>query len=436
MVSRRRRGLVAVLALIPLLLLLLLLVRPGPRESLPTGECGPPGIPDDPHRGAVPLPSAEGAPGDVAAEAPGAPGHRPSAGLTVVVEGEDGEKLEGATVGLYSADGNRPIVGGSSKKDGSVRFSGLEAATVVVRAMPPRGREGDYYPVVRNAVPIRGQILTCVLPLCESVAGIVVDETGAPIPRRYVRAVDSETGEWRGAALADDAGRFELRLPPRLSVDLVVDGSGLGPDGLAAPRQARAGRVPRVSAPATGVRIVAGPVAGRSFAVLVRDPDGRPAAGVLVFLAGAGGGSLRTGEDGRAVYPNVPEGERTVQVLRAEGDRLPLECLAPAIARFEADDSDGEVGLLRGAPVSGIVRDEAGRPVASARVDVAGFDEKVYAPISAGTDAEGRFRVGVPPGGPWRLLAWRSIPGRNPDRALPRSVRGGDPDVVLVLESP
>ena len=91
------------------------------------------------------------------------------------------------------------------------------------------------------------------------------------------------------------------------------------------------------------------------------------------------------------------------------------------------------IGLLRGAQISGTVRDDRGDPVAGATIKVVGC--LPHCPLIATSDASGAYRiVGVTPGSRLGVVAWKDdqlvrqwYPGRdNASRATDIALGAGD----------
>jgi hypothetical protein len=91
------------------------------------------------------------------------------------------------------------------------------------------------------------------------------------------------------------------------------------------------------------------------------------------------------------------------------------------------------IGLLRGAQISGTVRDDRGDPVAGASIKVVGC--LPHCPLIATSDASGSYRiVGVTPGSRLGVVAWKDdqlvrqwYPGRdNASRATDIAIGAGD----------
>jgi protocatechuate 3,4-dioxygenase beta subunit len=286
------------------------------------------------------------------------------------------------------------------------------------------------------------------------IAGVVLTETGTPVSGLLIFAepvdpVDPSLDVEQVADPSDAGGRFEVRGLAAGSYRLVV----------ARPHMTLAGEVllggKSVEAGRNDVRLVLAP--GAVVAGFVTDEEGRPVPGALVFGStgeGADGGGDETLTDGsfeieglapgrscllsarapgRAaarLYYTPSESSRRSQISRErapeapaaaggeEGEAAPAASAGedlppppsrqrgrgpsqtrlravPALWDVPAGSRDLRIVLPRTKPISGVLLDAAGRPVAGVRltfVPRGNFEE-----LHVETDAGGRFRVDAAP---------------------------------------
>jgi hypothetical protein len=280
---------------------------------------------------------------------------RGGAEITVTVEGR---RVEGAHAMLYHQTGNyrsdRP-----SGADGVVLMRGVPTDTYLLVATHP-----DFLPSDRQTVAIQeGPVVkaTAVLKPGAAITGEVVDTTGVAVAGVPV-AVSPRGAE---AVTTDAAGRFRL--------------SPLRPKATYAVRVVQRGfeQADRTLAIAGGepVRLVVKrqPVFhGRVLG------DGQPLRSFRVDEFEV------TSADGRFELP-----------LPATPDRVILTVEAPGFEPRTVDRPNtpdlGDLELKRAPLVTGVVRDEAGGPVAEAVVSCDACEQSVL------SDDEGRFALGRPP---------------------------------------
>jgi beta-lactamase regulating signal transducer with metallopeptidase domain len=178
---------------------------------------------------------------------------------------------------------------------------------------------------------------------------------------------------------------------------------------------------------------------GRMEVKAVEAAGGRPLEGVSIFFQGRFDGKLRqgtvvTGKDGKAVveWPAASKIEylklfttrsKFVPIYKDwTDDKRPIELPGSQEFRYEA-----------GTTIGGIVRDEAGRPIAGAKVSVMApvaekenFSHWLGFPV---TDAEGRWRLDEAPA----VLAGVSVRVEHPDYRPGSAGASRDLDTVAVL---
>jgi hypothetical protein len=185
----------------------------------------------------------------------------------------------------------------------------------------------------------------------------------------------------------------------------------------------------RVEAGATGVLIEAPESASARIALL--DWQGAPAPGVAVEASrdGPHPRAVMTGSSGVAVLRGLdPGGTYTLQVgNRLDGGR-------PEVLRKDWRPGDETIRFGRRYLISGVVRDERGRPVAGAEVHV-GFEGHGYlSPVK--TAGDGSFTIdGLPEG--TGTLSVRIGRAESEAIGLPKlEVAAGTEDLVLTVRRP
>jgi protocatechuate 3,4-dioxygenase beta subunit len=224
-------------------------------------------------------------------------------------------------------------------------------------------------------------------------------------------------GEAPRQARTDTRGAFRIPLLDSRPVALRAEAPGLAPAELAAAR------------PGTPLVVRLGP--GLVLAGTVRDAQGEPIAGARLelfleraTLGGSGGAPLReaaTNPAGAFRLAALPAGPFTLAVrARGFGDVRLRRLLA---------DRPLDVVLARGAWLTGLVRDERGRPLAAASVRLA--SEVAGEPGRTQTDGAGRFALPFPGrDSPMRVVA------RGADSAPALSPRLTSPDAAVDLVLP
>jgi hypothetical protein len=251
----------------------------------------------------------------------------------------------------------------------------------------------------------------------------VVTADGRPVPHAWVRYLPvTGSGRWAGqgqGALTDDLGRYTFAAVAADQVKVHVRAPAVG--GLVSTYFPQAftfadAGVVRVG---RGARAdVALPRGGSIRGRVVDAQSGEPLEGAVVSAhAGTGAtesvgaAGLSLGPDGTFTLADLPPVPLALRVeAPAAGDHLGQWYDAvgyPQVAaRIDgaARTAGVVVGLERGASIRGTVRDDAGQPVAGARVALVGCRGRC--PMGTTTDAEGRYELrGVPAGGGMLLQA-------------------------------
>lgn len=280
-----------------------------------------------------------------------------------------------------------------------------------------------------------------------SVAGTVVDESGAPVAGAQVQHSSSDDGlrdllfgrthggaNYRSRiAHVDDAGRFDFGRVPRFPRDTI---SASAPD--------RAGAqvvVPEVDT--LDLRLVLkprpAPEAKSVLRGIVLHADGQPAGGATVYL---GQDSIAAGEDGRfelelsCCHDGMPLAATSVGFQAA---------LIPEFGTSKTPSRDDLI-LRLGPPtktIRGHVVGPMGKPVARANVQILDgtafsnthcyVEDASRGKLSSGvlTDATGSFEIGGLMDRTYRLAAWWG----NEIALVSEPVAAGTDDVVLTFDA-
>ncbi len=202
----------------------------------------------------------------------------------------------------------------------------------------------------------------------------VRDPQGKPVPGAFVQWAESGALAGRTA----ESGRLDLAVPAT-GVDLRIETE----DGRRLSYRLRPAK-PEEKGPAVAVLRPAAPASGR----VVSARNGRPVPGALAWLNVDASQVVRAGTDGTFRFPHLPEEAGVVFAT------------APGFLGASGPTSGGRVPTLRLEPrlrIAGVVVDEAGRPVAGARLRATFLNgSRVSAGVassggSARSDPSGRF---------------------------------------------
>ncbi len=257
------------------------------------------------------------------------------------------------------------------------------------------------------AVPTEEPVRIVLQPVTR-VSGRAIGKDGKGIAGAHVILSEMVAAGFGGVAMMQP-GSWKRTVT---DADGVFAFSSVSPGGLEiradAPRHQSAelkGIEARAGQELSGLELLLPPAA--SVEGRVSAPDGRPVpgAGVSVVQSDSAFGfgfselSAQTDGDGRYVIDGVPPGARTVEA-RAEGYRRAVRDLEVA----EGTTATADLTLERGFEISGRVVDEAGNPIASARLMlIAGRDfSGVLSDLSG---ADGSFRFTGVQEGTFRLSA-------------------------------
>lgn len=319
-------------------------------------------------------PAPEGAPSTAPGPAPAEATTGP-ASVTLSLAGDDPP----ASVSAWAeADGER-----LAQVSGALPLT-LELPTgvplTVVAEAPGRARFAE------RLVLDGDRALRVPLPAGAPLRGRVVDDLGEPVEGAQVRLDrEDEASPLPWTATTDEEGVFTLDTLWTGAHRLEARASGHA-------RLARAGVTPSEEPLHLTLERV-GLVAGR-----VMRPDGDPAPGAEVVIAGSGLWPARrsqTGEDGRFRFPEVPPGVYEVRAFAGDQVAEPrrgllVEAGSRALLTFALQD---------GVRLTGIVRDaDSSAPIEGAEITVA-TEALDAAPRVARTGEDGRFLIGGLPAG-------------------------------------
>jgi hypothetical protein len=221
--------------------------------------------------------------------------------------------------------------------------------------------------------------LTVPLPRGQRITGRTVDARSRPVSGAEIRLLPAEGMQVVWVARSGDDGRFSFDTLREGSYRLEARAPGF--DGITRDS---------VSV-GSNVRLVLGRV-GRVAGRIVR-PDGAPAEGATVIIAGSGLWPARqasSGDDGRFVLADIPAGIYEVRAFRGDLVAVPMRGLVVE----EGEPRYLTFNLRPGAAIRGVVRDATtDQPIAAAEVTVS-LEELDAAPRADLTNAEGRFSVG------------------------------------------
>ncbi len=353
-------------------------------------------------------------------------------GTLVVVEGvvrdESGRPIAGAEVSAPGELGLAPVVA-TTEADGRFRLGPLRLQHYVFTAVARGYQRKQLLDVtLSHSTPP----LEFILQRAHVVQGTVTDADGRPVQgAKVVVASNGEEYTRAGAPVTDAQGHFDLEFPRPMSATLIF----ISERHLTA-------KVP-VEAPALDVRVVLR--AAAQVEGTLTNTDDVPLHHIELSLTSNGQHPTqddRSDDSGRFLFGGLPPGTYT---LHAEVDVGGIPQRASRTVTVQGTETvDASLRLYTGLPVSGIVVDERGRPVADAEVEGNPLQgERAYAlrgTVSSGPD--GRFTLHHMPKGACELRArkegydFESAKKQFPGDSSP-AVRAmaGDEDVRLELRS-
>ncbi len=302
---------------------------------------------------------------------------RPDAGLQARVTDPRGQPLARAWVRVEGAQAPSPFTEtwqvplrriAFTDANGTATFPRTREEVLTVRAAAP----GYLMAEQKN---VRGGSAALRLAAGRSRQILVRDPQGKGVADAFVAFSESA---WR-AGRTSESGLLDLTVPEN-GVDLRIAAAG-GRQLISRLRAAK----PDEKGPAVLVLPRAEPVSGR----IVSAQDGRPIAGALAWMGQDYGTVVRAGADGTFRLPNLPEADRGAMAAasgffpgngQATGNRLPTFALQPRLA------------------ASGIVVDEAGRPVAGAHLKASFLPDRTLATRGYTVYRSGGFARSAPSG--------------------------------------
>ncbi|NLF03401.1 MAG: carboxypeptidase regulatory-like domain-containing protein, partial [Actinomycetales bacterium] len=343
----------------------------------------------------------------------------------------DGRPASHATVHLEPLDDHLGLLRPrktSSGADGAFELRGLSEARYALHAESEAG-VSQVYVIDLDAREPAPRHLGLVIESAVEIAGVVVDDTGAPVPGIIVQARSQERAStFASSATTGAGGEFLIEHLPtgRFTVWAGREErpADQGIEVMAGDHDVRL-EVSRAGAIRGEVVLDATGAAPGRFRIRLEAPDQRP---------------LRTsgGEDGKFEVRGLWPGEYTLVFY---GPEL-VETRTAPVALSPGETLDlGRVRVQRGRTISGQVVDGAGRPVAGAKVRMGRgpfawptFDDSLSEVRSTVSDTRGAFSiVGLQP-----ATSHISIEAEHPrhGRSLTVDVPGGvadPPPVTLVL---
>jgi hypothetical protein len=362
----------------------------------------------------APVAAAGGGSFDVLLPDGGGPAeHRGRLGVsfpTVAVLDAHGAPVSGCVVELrVPGDALESTGSTTAEACDAVELPGVPPGDYLLRAEAPGYRRGE------RPVHLAPGPSPLALSLAEGVAlsGQVVDADGRPVPGVSVVVFPTEA-----ATRTNAAGAFVVGVPGAGSYSLEVQHSDWG------------GAVLTLTAPGAPVVLKLEP---HSVLQLQVRSGGQPVEGAqALLLQGPEAGATRqyaadrtTDADGGVRLQGFPEGTYTLQVSRpgaASQERREVVLHEGAPTALTVSLPPVSAGVLEG-----LVVDEAGQPVASARVRASPGDV-----ASAQSDAQGRFRLpGLAEGIEYTVVAeWDGAPSSA------RRAHAGESGLRLVMPRP
>ncbi|WP_426756239.1 carboxypeptidase regulatory-like domain-containing protein [Myxococcus sp. Y35] len=351
-------------------------------------------------------------------------------GTLVVVEGvvrdESGRPIAGAEVSVPGKLGLAPVVA-TTEADGRFRLGPLRREHYVFTAV---ARGYQFKQLMDVTLSHSNPPLEFILQRAHVVQGTVTEADGRPVPGAAVR-VDAGEGIYVAGAVTDEQGHFDLDFPRPMAATLTIRSERHLP-----------AEVP-VEAPTPDLRVVLR-AAARVEGIITNTYD-VPLRTLQLSLTSDGQHPTQvtdSGDSGRFHFGSLPPGTYT---LHAELDVGGVPQRASRTVSVQGTETvEASLRLDTGQPVSGIVVDERGHPVARAKVEGkplqgerhSSLDDAVY------SGPDGRFTLHHMPDGACELRAqkegydFESARKQFPGDSTP-AVRAmaGDEDVRLELRS-
>jgi len=298
--------------------------------------------------------------------------------LEGTVRDEAGHPIPEATVGAAAPRGRAPPVGyATSGVDGRFRMGPFRLEPYIFNVMA-----SGYQGLLHDDTPAPGLRLDFTLPRAHLVQGTVTDTQGTPVPLVEITP-DGEEHDEEALALqsvesttSDEHGRFELPFIQPGRHTLVFTSEGHLEERVL------------VSVPDGALRVVLR-AAGRVEGTVTGSQD-LPIPHVTLTLADDDETHdpqrAQSDAEGRFSFGGIPPGRYTLMAGASAGHVFTLH---------GTETVEVPLRLETGAPISGVVVDEQGRPVANATVDASALDKRGrdLPPSITDSDAEGRFTL-------------------------------------------
>lgn len=247
--------------------------------------------------------------------------------------------------------------------------------------------------------------------------GRVVDGSGAPV----------------AGATISVAARPPQQVTSKADGTFSVDGllplpylvTAYAPSGVAGPLEIKASEEAAAAPLQLQLR------AGKSVEIEAVDEQGRPVDGATVELRGPLEVRVATTAQGRVTLGPVAAGSYQVAAW-AEGYGRSFQPLV-----VHGDATSLRVELAKGSPVSGHVVDEAGKPVAEARVRFEAANDAIAGTDllrdSVVTDQDGKFSFAAMPLGSYRFVATHATLGTQASSLVRIEGRGASADISIAM---
>jgi protocatechuate 3,4-dioxygenase beta subunit len=340
--------------------------------------------------------------------------------LVVRVLDDAGRPVERALVDASGRNGER-YVRAETSADGTARLA-VAAGVSVAHAYAPYRSTLAFLQC--EAQPLRADTTEVSFVLREGVwlTGRLLDVEGRPIARALVRVFDRPEHDVTVSTAED--GRFKAAVPRGAACDVRFDGIVSGRD---TDLSARA----EAASPGADVVLRCGRVAtDRTLRVRVTDPNGKPVAGVRVFLGGDYHETMRSGDtdaEGRASFSGLAA-RAWIATAGSHGGWYQSAPLA-----VTPDGQEVTLTLRAAATISGVVVGKDGRGVRAVAAAWSDADEWFFVSDVTADDGTFTLRVSAEDPGPFRVTArfTDSAPGTHDVEV--GGVAPGAADVRLVL---
>ncbi len=376
--------------------------------------------------------------------------------LTGIVRSPGGEPLEGVAVSAYPAGSAETQMTGFALTSHDGTFSvPLQEGEYVLHYSHSEGGYLEQWsggaPTRSNAKPVavskeRGaEKQVVVLSPGGSISGIVRNRAGNRVAGVRVSANDSTTGDRAQSAVSNDRGAYIIRGIPSGSFRVTADGSAVGYVRTKLPQPVE------VSAPRAVENVDIVVARGGSIAGTISDRTGKLLQRVNVTANDPETwdevGSAYSDENGTYTIGGLPEGKYRVR-FEGPDSKYPVQWHKGKTRREESTPievagtaavSGIDAMLAAGIPLSGMVTDAGGVPLANAEVEAYGdIEDEPFDKVR--TDAGGRFTIPSLAVGSYRIrFSHRNhVPqwygGRDRKTAAPFAVKeGGVPPLSVSL---